>query len=236
VTEPTLTPSNFFFFADTLASVSLIGLDEFGREHLLALGLASAASIARAIYMAALLFSIAAVLAVIVEVGAHRILGRLIQVLVDGFESVPIYVWVLAAVSWAPQQGAAIATFVFVIAGVPLAFNTLRGTVRQITRQPYYHAAIALGANEWWLVRRHIIPNALPHCIPLLLHVTGAAMAVYGGVGVFGFLNRKSLDLGVFLLRGKEQASFDVTILALTLLAYVIIFLALLRLMRRRCH
>ncbi len=37
--------------------------------------------------------------------------------------------------------------------------------------------------------------------MPLFLHIIGVAMAVYGMIGVFGFVNRTELDLGVCLLQ-----------------------------------
>jgi hypothetical protein len=70
-----------------------------------------------------------------------------------------------------------------------------------------------------------VLPNALPHIMPLFLHIIGAAMAAYGAIGLFGFVNRTELDLGVFLLRGKEQAGFDLTSLTLALAAYAVSFL-----------
>ena len=57
-------------------------------------------------------------------------------------------------------------------------------------------------------------------------------MAAYGAIGLFGFVNRTELDLGVFLLRGKEQAGFDLMPLLLALAAYAGIYYALRRLIR----
>jgi peptide/nickel transport system permease protein len=212
-----------------MTGATLLGLDEFGRDHLAALGLAVAYSLIRATYTAALLIAVAGALAASVEMGASRILRGAVQTIMDGLESVPIYIWVLAGTSWAPTQGAALVALIFVLAGAPLAFNALRGVIRQIIRQPYYLAAIAMGAGPWRLARRHVLPNALPHTALLFLHIIGAAMAAYGAIGLFGFVNRTELDLGVFLLRGKEQAGFDLTPLLLTLAAYAVIFYAIRR-------
>jgi hypothetical protein len=52
-------------------------------------------------------------------------------------------------------------------------------------------------------------------------------LAVYGGIGIFGYVNREELDLGVLLLRAKEQAGDNNTLLPLVVLAFVLIFLAL---------
>jgi len=77
-----------------------------------------------------------------------------------------------------------------------------------------------------------VLPNAVPHVMPLFPHIIGAAMAAYGAIGLFGFVNRTELDLGVFLLRGKEQAGFDLMPLLLALAAYAGIYYALRRLIR----
>jgi ABC-type dipeptide/oligopeptide/nickel transport system permease subunit len=93
--------------------------------------------------------------------------------------------------------------------------------------EPYYVAAIALGASHLRLIRYHILPNAISFFAPPFFYVFGAAIAVYGAVGIFGFVNRKELDLGVFLLRGKEQAALDPTLLISAVAAYLLMFIFL---------
>lgn len=204
-----------------------LGVDEFGRSHLLSVVLAMVFSTARALYMAALLFAMAALLVFLVEVRRVAVLGGLVQICVDSLESVPIYIWVLGSVSWAPDAGAVVAPLIFAIAGLPLIFNGLRGIVRQILHQPYCSAATALGAGEWHVFYRHVVPNTVPLAAPLFVHTMGAAMAVYGGIGVFGFVSRRELDLGILLLRGKEQAAFDITLLATGVGAYIVLYAGL---------
>jgi peptide/nickel transport system permease protein len=209
------------------ATTWLFGIDEFGRYHLAALAAASVLSVARALMMSTLLLLTAASLVVVVEVKRLRIVGSIVQMLVDALESVPIYIWVLAGIASAPRYGLLVVTAVFVLAGLPIIFNAIRGTVGLVMKEPYFMAAIALGSSDMRIIMNHIVPNTLPHCAPLFIHVLGSALAVYGGIGVFGFINRESLDLGVFLLRGKEQAGLDPMLLLLTLAAYAVIFLAL---------
>lgn len=203
------------------------GNDEFGRNHIVALLQAMALSFARGIYMAALLLLVSGALAIFMQLQRSKVVVGVLQIVVDALESVPIYLWVLGGVSWAPQYRATVTTCIFVLAGLPLLYNSLRGVIVQIMQQPYYQAAIALGANKWQLTRNHIVPNLLPHALPIIPYITGVAIAIYGGIGIFGFINRSELDLGVFLLRGKEQAGFDLTILVLTLGSYIIVFLLL---------
>jgi hypothetical protein len=63
--------------------------------------------------------------------------------------------------------------------------------------------------------------------MPPFFYVVGSAITVYGAIGIFGFINRRSLDLGVFLLRGKEQAALDPLLLIVSLSAYLILFVLL---------
>lgn len=58
----------------------------------------------------------------------------------------------------------------------------------------------------------------------MFLHIIGAAIAAYGAIGLFGL---NGAGFGVFLLRGKEQAGFELTPLLLALAANALIFYAL---------
>lgn len=51
---------------------------------------------------------------------------------------------------------------------VPMA-NLVRGQVLQLKESEYALASESLGASKWWILRKHIIPNALG---PILVNVT----------------------------------------------------------------
>jgi len=210
-----------------ITTSAVADVDEFGRNQVGAVAAAIVLSTLRAFLMSFLLLLLASALAIIVELRAATLVTAPVQITVDALESVPIYIWVLAGISWAPKSGAVLAVAIFVIAGLPLAFSSVRGIVRQITQQTYYQAAIALGASDWQLARNHVLPNMVPYLAPLSLHVVGAALAVYGGIGIFGFVNRQELDLGVLLLRAKEQAGHSSTLLYFVVFAFAFIFLGL---------
>lgn len=206
--------------------------DEFDRAVLPTLVSAAFLSTLRALAAALLLFVLAFALILVAEVKAPGAVGGLVRLIIDALESVPAFIWILAAVSALSSGGFATVTVIFAFAAMPLVFNFLSGVVRNIMHQPYYLAATALGVSDLGLIVRHIIPNALPLCLPPFLYVVGSAIAVYGAVGIFGFVNRRELDLGVFLLRGKEQAAFDPSLLILSLVAYLILFISLRWLLR----
>jgi ABC-type dipeptide/oligopeptide/nickel transport system permease subunit len=201
--------------------------DEFDRSILSTTVFAALLSMLRALAAAILLFVLAFTLILVAEVKASRSIGWLVRLIIDALESVPAFVWIIAAVSALSSGGFVIVTVIFAFAAMPLVFNFLSGVVRNIMHQPYYLAAIALGVGNLGLILRHIIPNAVPLCMPPFFYVVGSAITVYGAIGIFGFINRRSLDLGVFLLRGKEQAALDPLLLIVSLSAYLILFVLL---------
>ncbi|MEL6416027.1 MAG: ABC transporter permease subunit [Pseudomonadota bacterium] len=212
-----------------LESASQIVLydDEFGRNYFVSLSFSICLSVARALLMSGLLLLFALVLAVFVVVVNNRWVTGITQIVVDALESVPVYVWILAAISWSNQGGYVLVALVFSVAGLPLCYNFIYARAREIQYQVYYFSAIALGAGRWRLSRYHILPNLLPSCGSLVIHIFGSAMAVYGAVGLFGFVNREEYDLGVMLLRGKEQAALTIVPLVLATIGYGFVFIVL---------
>jgi dipeptide transport system permease protein len=51
---------------------------------------------------------------------------------------------------------------------IPMA-RLVRGQVLQLKEQEFVHAATALGANTWWILKKHLIPNTMG---PILVNVT----------------------------------------------------------------
>jgi len=203
------------------------GIDEFGRNNGLAVLAASAMSMLRGGCMTMLVFFAASVLIAVIDIFRPRAISAFLLAVLDSIEAVPIFIWVLAGTVAAPNMGFWLTATIFMVAALPLVFTTLRGYVVDVMLQPYCEAAIVVGTDGWRLMWRHVFPNVLPYAIPLFIHVLGAAIAVYGAVGVFGFVSRDAFDLGVFLLRGREQAGFDLTVLVSTLTAYLVIYVGL---------
>ena len=71
---------------------------------------------------------------------------------------------------------------------------------------------------------RYIMPNATFVLGPLAVQVLGAAIAVDGAIGVLGLGNRLEHDLGVMLLRGKENFIVHPQLLGLALGMFVLLF------------
>lgn len=203
-------------------------VDEFGRSLLLTTLLGSILSLIRALAAATFVICVAFLLVSISEISRFTIFGNLVRFVLDSLESVPPFVWVLAAVSALSQDTFLVVTAVFTFAALPLVFNFLANLARDVMNRPYYKAALALGANDIYMFRRHLIPGMWRQCLAPFLLLVGSALAVYGVIGIFGFVNRSDLDLGVLLLRGKERAFLNPELMVSAIIAYITLF-ALLR-------
>ena len=101
------------------------------------------------------------------------------------------------------------------------------GEFARLRTDPFVEAAQLLGIAEARISDAYLLPAALPILIPVLIQVLGSAIAIDGAIGVFGLGSRSDIDLGVFLLRGKEQFVTRPDILTSALVAYAAIYLYL---------
>jgi peptide/nickel transport system permease protein len=201
-----------------------LGVDEFGRDLLTVVLLSAGHSLAKAALVVAILLLVCVLLVHLTEIVLRGRGGGLLRVAFDALDSVPAFVWVLASVSVIPEGGQVLVGLIFIIATLPMAFSVVRGAAREVLAQPYCAAARALGTSNASMLRLHVMPNVAPYLYPLFLHLLGAALAVYGAVGVFGMVSRRDLDLGVMIMRGKEQAAFDTSLILIGVLIYAAIF------------
>jgi peptide/nickel transport system permease protein len=205
----------------------LLGVDEFGRSTAAVVFQSAGYSLARAGLVVVILLLISALLAYIAELKLHGRGSAFVVTALDTLDSVPAFLWVLTAVSVVPHGGYALIGLVFIVAALPLTFNSMTGAFREVLAQPYCDAARALGTSDLRLMRLHVLPNSVPYILPLCVHLIGSALAVYGAVGIFGMVSRRDLDLGVLLMRGKEQAHSDVSLLLVVIGVYAAIFFIL---------
>ena len=68
------------------------------------------------------------------------------------------------------------------IAGVPRFARVVRGAVLVVKEQPFIEAARALGAGDLRIMRRHLLPNAVPTLVVLGLFTRVAAVGMIGFV------------------------------------------------------
>lgn len=213
------------------AAIALVaiwgGTDEFGRSLLPTVFLAVGASLLRSLLFVVPVIAVATSLVVWTEFLAMGRLSTVTDILADALESVPIYVWVMAAAATFAYMPLTASTIAFWLASFPLAFAAIRGYVRVVMERPFFKAAIVSGCPPRALFWQHTLPAISRPISALLFNLAGAAIAIHGAIGAFGFSNRQTLDLGTFLLRGKELAPIDPTLLVLTTIAYALAYTAL---------
>jgi peptide/nickel transport system permease protein len=204
-----------------------LGTDEFGRDALLVLLAASGRSLAFGAFLAVVVTIIALGLAYMLVFRASPAVRGTALAAVQIVESVPVVIWVLVAFSAAGAASKSIAALVFFIAILPFSLALIAGEFWRLRERPYIDAALLLGSNVYRLLRWHLVPNAISVLLPLLVQIVGLAIMIEGAIGLLGFTNRTDLDLGVVLLRGKENVTAHPALLISTLVTFAIIFMAL---------
>jgi len=136
-----------------------------------------------AVPMGALLGSAAALLgttATAVDVGLQRLFDLLLA-----------FPTLIFAIGLTAVAGPGTLTVIAVIATVetPIFARVLRSSILKVQALPYVHAAQGMGAGRWWVLRRHVLPNAAE---PL-----GVQLAVSLSLAVFVESAMSFLGIGV---------------------------------------
>lgn len=64
--------------------------------------------------------------------------------------------------------------------------NTVNAAVRWVRRQPYMEGALALVPTSGHIVRRHLLPNLMPHLLPAIALEISAVLLTLGELGFLG--------------------------------------------------
>lgn len=204
-----------------------LGFDEFGRNVVLTLATAAALSIVKAAGIAAAVLLAALLLGQCISLSPYGQVRALLRLFVGAIEAVPPVLWVLSIFAALREPRLVLVTVAFGLVTLPAAAMLAAGEIDRLRHEPFVETAYGLGLSEWVVAWRHLLPNATAVLLPFVFQVLGAALAVDGAVGIIGLGNRTDLDLGAFLLRGKENFALHPTILLSTLVMYLAIFAAL---------
>ncbi|GAA4990710.1 ABC transporter permease [Pseudonocardia tropica] len=85
--------------------------------------------------------------------------------------------------------GATTVVVVIVAAEIPIFGRLLRGAALRVRETPYVEAATVVGAGRWWVLRRHVLPNAA--------EPAGVQVAVSLSVAVFVESAMSFIGIGV---------------------------------------
>lgn len=182
-----------------------LGTDEFGRDILATLLASAGLSMTKGLLITIPCMIIAIVFAELITLRSLPAIAHLVRLSAGVVESVPVVLWVVIVLIVMKEPRLLVTATAFALAVLPSAVHVLAGEFLRLRQELYVEAAYLLGVGETRILMRYLLPNATAILLPFSLQVLGAAIAVDGAIGVIGLGSRADLDLGVFLLRGKES-------------------------------
>jgi peptide/nickel transport system permease protein len=210
--------------------------DEFGRLFGISLVAAAILSTVKGLIAATVTLFIAYVLSYFAYLRDSRVADAASTVIANSLDAIPAVLWVLVVVSVSPEPRGLVALVVFVFVSMPSSFRLVHGEVRRLAKQEYVQASKVIGTRKMMIFGRHIAPNSYNIVVPTFISLTGNAIAIDGAIGLLGLGNRSDLNLGAFLIRGKEQIFTQPVILIATLIVYSGIFFSLERVRKKVRH
>ena len=150
----------------------------------------------------------------------------------DIFLGIPFLLGALSFLALLPDRNIWTVMFVLVVLSWTSFTRIVRGTVISLRDQDFVEAARALGASNFWIIRRHIIPNSLSPMIVLStlyvgVNISAEATLTFLGVG----LQQPTISWGVTVAEGEGFAVagfphlliFPCAALILTVLSFVLL-------------
>lgn len=201
-----------------------LGTDEFGRDILSITLAATAYSLIKGLFMTAVTMTLALFLAEIITLCSSKFSAFIVKLSANIIDSVPAVLWVMIMIIVIPSPRFAVVTLAFSLVSLPFALNIISGEFLRLRSQPFVESAYLLGLSEPRILLRYLLPNMIEVLKPYTIQLLGIAIAIDGAIGVIGLGNRSDLDLGIFLLRGKEHFILHPQLLLAALTMYVIMY------------
>jgi peptide/nickel transport system permease protein len=152
--------------ADTWSAPSaayLLGTDNIGRDLLSRVMYGARTTIGVALMTTILSFLLGTVMGIWAAVGG-RVVDQALSRIVDVMLSIPLLVFALIILS---MFGSSLVTLILTIAVLDSTrvFRLARAVAMNLVVLEYVEAARLRGEGLWWIIRREILPNALPPMI-----------------------------------------------------------------------
>jgi peptide/nickel transport system permease protein len=187
-----LIPASVRFFGSRDGKpVHFLGTDKFGRD-ILSRGIVGARI---SLAIALVVVSITTTLGTLIGIASGYLGGRTdtwlqrFVELVLAFPQLPLYLALASLIPATTSSSVFLAFVVIVLAALGWAqlSREVRGKTLALARIEYVRAAMAVGASDWRIILRHILPNVLSHVIVAVTLAIPTVVLLESFLGFLGF-------------------------------------------------
>lgn len=149
----------------------------------------------------------------------------------DIFFAIPTVLGGIVILSALPTRGVWQVSLVLIVLGWPTMMRLMRSQVLSVKESDYVAAARALGAGDWRILTRHILPNAIA---PVVVYATIYVGVIIGAEATLSFLGvglqLPAISWGLMLSQAQNRVLtsphlllFPGLALSITILAFLIL-------------
>ena len=182
----------------------LLGTDEIGRDILSRLMWGGRISLQVAIIPT--LFALC--VGTIIGVAAGYFGGMVDHVISRGIDVVMAFPYILLAIAIAAALGPGLLNSMLAITAIaiPVFARLVRATVLSLREAEFVQAARSLGASNWFIIRKHILPNSISVLIVYDTLQTGFMIIASAGLSFLGLgVQPPTADWGAMLAAGRTN-------------------------------
>jgi peptide/nickel transport system permease protein len=124
------------------------------------------------------------------------------------FDVVLAFPALILAIALAAIMGPGVVTVsvVIAVAEIPVFGRLVRTAAMSVRELPYVESARVVGASEWWLLRRHILPNSLEPLTVQLAISMSVAVFIEGAMSFLGIgVTPPTPSLGSLIQNGMQN-------------------------------
>ncbi|MEE2059505.1 ABC transporter permease [Rhodococcus artemisiae] len=156
---------------------------------------------------------------------------RLDTLVQRAFDLILAFPTIVLAIALAMVIGPGVWTIatVIVLAEIPVFGRLMRTSVLTVRQAPYVEAARSVGADEGWIMRRHILPNCLEPLTVQLALAMSVGVFIEGAMSFLGLgITPPTPSLGSLIKEGTQNAYHSPLFVVGPLVVVVVLVLGLL--------